>query len=90
MITVTGGRIQYETLTNELNHRDYEINKCFVWSRMLNEGMIPVTWYTPTKNGTKIKFDQINSESQHRLAISELKDHLEKVNEEFGTDLKIK
>jgi len=92
MLSVISGKIVQRKLTDKLLKQDektFEIGKAFFWTKLINDGMKPINWKKPNRNGTTVHFEVIDSELKYKLAIGELNAYLNYLNEKYGTNLKL-
>ncbi|SCW85882.1 hypothetical protein SAMN04487970_10749 [Paenibacillus tianmuensis] len=88
-IRIIGGRIQQKKLTSSLDERVFAAGKAHIWLSMLKDKMVPVRWYKPNKNGTKIKFIYPQTQKEWDDSFSELKAFIATTNEKHGMDMRI-
>lgn len=88
-VSVVGGQMSYARLTNKMSEQDYETAKIRIWFHMLQKNMAPKKWLKPSKNGTKVNFDQISTQEQADQALDQLEVFMKSVNRRFGTDYKL-
>ena len=87
-----GGEVIQPDLTAKFlkeNEQSFEVGKAYFWSSMLNDSMKPSKWLTPTRNGSRVKFDSIMDKQQMEIAKGELKGYLSYLNEKYGTDFSL-
>jgi hypothetical protein len=92
-ITIAGGKMQYAQMTLELfkhNKREYLLRKIYAWIDLYNQSMRPEKWYKPNKKGTGAKFTMIRTSAEQEEAMKELNRFVMEVNEELGTDFKVR
>jgi hypothetical protein len=88
-ISVIGGKMQFSKLTLNLlkkNEREYLTGKAICWLNMMNDGMNPVRWNKPNKNGTGVKFEAINNQYEYDKALIDL----QAFDKKHGLDLDIR
>lgn len=84
-LTVLGGKAVFPGMTKMMAERSpiqYKTIKAHAWLQMLKQGQRPVTWYAPTKQGTRVKFEIIRSEEMARAAMEEFQQYIEAFNRE--------
>lgn len=88
-ISVTGGRINYPSLTNKLPDVEYAKAKVHIWLYMLNDRQKPKRWLKANRKGTKVNFETVQSQADYDKGLVELQEYINQVNEEFGLDFKL-
>ena len=72
-ITVVGGRMKFNKLTNQIDEKEYAVGKCAIWLESLRSGRRPIKWFKPNKQGTKMEFEYMRSVKESNDALAELK-----------------
>ena len=54
----------------------------YIWVEFLNEGIIPIKWYTLNEDGTLVDFAYINNIEEFKKAKERLKDHISRLQNE--------
>lgn len=92
-ISVVSGQMSFSKMTLDLwknNKKEFDIRMIRIWLNMLNDGMNPVKFLKPNKNGTKVNFECIKDEAGYFKGLAELTNYITEVNKEHGTDIKLK
>lgn len=88
-----GGQITYRLCTAKLlkeNEKRYEYYKILAWLDLINNNHSrPKKWLKPSKAGTRVNFESIETKEDYHVEIGKLKGYVEGLNEKFGTDWKL-
>jgi hypothetical protein len=91
--TLYSASMTFDQLTSKLYEEKplvFEYNKICGWLELIQqESMYPYIWNNPTRSGLRAKCKPLESKEQYQNKLEELKIYVNKINEEYNTDIKI-
>lgn len=86
-VRVVGGKIVFRSMTLKLQKDKpgmYDMKKVFAWRQLLQDGMKPVKWLKPNKNGTGVKFTSFESIEDFQESMKQLEEFVAALTKQQG------